>query len=87
MDHSKVLEQYLDQAALNCSKSQIATSYYTADAGSMSGTGGNQSNCGDDDGQSEASFYTSYTVGGERLGRKEIESGRVASVAFCSTGA
>jgi hypothetical protein len=57
----------VDQAAFNYTPSQAATSY----AGSMSGLAGHRASF-EDDGRTNASFYTSYTQAtDDRLIRRE----------------
>ena len=63
---------YLDQPAFNYTPSQAATSY----AGSMSGERNHGFNHDDDDAQSKASTYTSYTVDSSRQVKRE--RGRVS---------
>jgi hypothetical protein len=63
----KLAPHRVDQAAFNYTPSQAATSY----AGSMSGPAGHRVNH-EDDGHTNASFYTSYTqVTDDRLVRTE----------------
>lgn len=68
-------DRYPDQPAFNFTPSQFATSY----AGSMSGTRGHRVNRDDDD-QSKASFYTSYTEATDGDGLVRKEGNRVSSI-------
>jgi hypothetical protein len=71
----KLAHHPIDQAAFNYTPSQAATSY----AGSMSGPAGRRANREDDD-NTNASFYTSYTQAtDDRLIRKE--GSRVSRIA------
>jgi len=71
----KLAPYRVDQAAFNYTPSQAATSY----AGSMSGPVGHRANR-EDDGHTNASFYTSYTQATDVDGLVRKEGNRVSRI-------